>query len=152
MFEINASVITAPAIAALVALGMALAFVRADPDSPTSRALAVALAFVGLSIVVNATLRLQWEAGYIPSWAGPTALIDMVKDPDLADFDADPITLYVQEDHEISGPVLEFYVDDLEEARDHLVKNGCKILRWKGKGQDCYIQDPFGVIFNLWEE
>jgi class 3 adenylate cyclase len=78
VFEINASAITAPAIAALVALGMALAFVRADPDSPTSRALAVALAFVGLSIVVNATLRLQWEAGYIPSWAGPTALIDMV--------------------------------------------------------------------------
>jgi hypothetical protein len=78
VFEINASAITAPAIVALVALGMALAFVRADPDSPTSRALAVALAFVGLSIVVNATLRLQWEAGSIPSWAGPTALIDMV--------------------------------------------------------------------------
>jgi hypothetical protein len=32
------------------------------------------------------------------------------------------------------------------------VANGCKVLRWRGKGQDCYIQDPFGVIFNLWEE
>ena len=74
------------------------------------------------------------------------------KDPNLADFDAAPITLYVHKDAEVSGPVLEFFVEDLEQARDHLVENGCEVLRWRGKGQDCYIQDPFGVIFNLWEE
>ena len=73
-------------------------------------------------------------------------------DPNLGDFDAGLITLYVQEDHEVSGPVLEFFVDDLEGARDHLVKNGCKVIRWRGKGQDCYVQDSFGVIYNLWEE
>ncbi len=73
-------------------------------------------------------------------------------DPDLADFDANPINLYVLADDEFSGPVLELFVDDLETARDHLVANGCKILRWRGKRQDCYIQDPFGVIYNLWEE
>ena len=73
-------------------------------------------------------------------------------DPALADFDADPINLFVLEDDEFSGPVLELFVDDLEAARDHLVANGCKVLRWRGKRQDCYIQDPFGVIYNLWEE
>jgi predicted enzyme related to lactoylglutathione lyase len=73
-------------------------------------------------------------------------------DPELADFDADPINLFVLEDDEFSGPVLELFVSDLEEARDFLVENGCKVLRWRGKGQDCYIQDPFGVIYNLWEE
>ena len=57
---------------------MALAFIRADPDSPTSRALAVALTGIGLSIVCNVTLRLKLEAGHIPSWAGMTALVDMV--------------------------------------------------------------------------
>jgi predicted enzyme related to lactoylglutathione lyase len=72
--------------------------------------------------------------------------------PELADFDADPINLFILEDDEFSGPILELFVSDLEEARDFLVENGCKILRWRGKGQDCYIQDPFGVIFNLWEE
>jgi class 3 adenylate cyclase len=77
VFEITASAITAPAVAALVALGMALAFVRADPESPTSRALAVALTFIGLSIVINVTLRLKLEAGYIPPWAGLAAIIDM---------------------------------------------------------------------------
>ena len=73
-------------------------------------------------------------------------------DPALADFDASPINLLVIEDDEISGPVMELFVSNLEEARDHLVANGCKVLRWRGKGQDCYIQDPFGVKYNLWEE
>lgn len=73
-------------------------------------------------------------------------------DPDLADFNADPINLFVLADDEFSGPVMELFVDDLEAARDHLVANGCKVLRWRGKRQDCYIQDPFGVIYNLWEE
>ena len=73
-------------------------------------------------------------------------------DPNVADLDVNPITLYLIEDDEFSGPVLELFVDNLEEARDTLVANGCKVLRWRGKGQDCYIQDPFGVIFNLWEE
>ncbi len=42
-------------------------------------------------------------------------------------------------------------MDDLEAARQELVANGCKVLRWRGKGQDCYIEDPFGVIYNIWE-
>jgi len=73
-------------------------------------------------------------------------------DPELADFDANPINLFVIKDDEFSGPVLELFVSDLDEARDYLVENGCRVLRWRGKGQDCYIQDPFGVIYNLWEE
>jgi predicted enzyme related to lactoylglutathione lyase len=72
--------------------------------------------------------------------------------PEIADFDASPMTIFIIEDEEISGPVMELYVDDLEKAREILLENGCKVLRWRGKGQDCYIQDPFGVIFNLWEE
>jgi predicted enzyme related to lactoylglutathione lyase len=71
--------------------------------------------------------------------------------PALADFDADPINLFVIKDDEFTGPVMELFVNDLEEARDYLVENGCEVLRWRGKGQDCYIQDPYGVIYNLWE-
>lgn len=62
------------------------------------------------------------------------------------------LNLFVIEDSEIRGPVMELFVDDLEKARDTLVANGCQVLRWRGKGQDCYIEDPFGVIFNIWEE
>jgi len=73
-------------------------------------------------------------------------------DPELGDLEADPINLFVLEDDEFRGPVMELFVDDLEEARKVLEANGCKVLRWRGKGQDCYIQDPFGVRFNIWEE
>jgi len=72
--------------------------------------------------------------------------------PELGDLDASPINLFVLEDDEFRGPVMELFVDDLEEARKTLEANGCKVLRWRGKGQDCYIQDPFGVIFNIWEK
>ena len=72
-------------------------------------------------------------------------------DPELGDLDANPINLFVLEDDEFRGPVMELFVDDLEKAREILEANGCKVLRWHGKGQDCYVQDPFGVIFNIWE-
>ena len=73
-------------------------------------------------------------------------------DPELGDFDANPLNLFVLEDEEFRGPVMELFVDDLEEAREYLEANGCKILRWRGKGQDCYIEDPFGVRYNVWEK
>ena len=72
-------------------------------------------------------------------------------DPELADLDANPLNFFIIEDDEFRGPVLELFVDDLEAARQELVANGCKVLRWRGKGQDCYIEDPFGVIYNIWE-
>lgn len=69
-----------------------------------------------------------------------------------ADLDASPLSLFIDDDRELQGPVMELFVDDLEQARQVLVANGCRVLRWKGKGQDCYVQDPFGVRFNIWEE
>lgn len=73
-------------------------------------------------------------------------------DPEHAIIDAKPLTIFIDKDYDMSGPVLELFVENLEEARDVLLENGCKVLVWKGKGQDCYIQDPFGVVYNLWEE
>ena len=73
-------------------------------------------------------------------------------DPKLGDFDASPINLFVLEDDEFRGPVMELFVDDLDQAREYFEANGCNILRWQGKGQDCYIEDPFGVRFNIWEK
>ena len=72
-------------------------------------------------------------------------------DPALGDHDADPLNLFVIEDDEVSGPVMELFVEDLDEAKRELLAHGCQVIRWRGVGQDCYIKDPFGVIFNLWE-
>lgn len=73
------------------------------------------------------------------------------QDDTHADLETSPITLFIDDDREIRGPVMELFVDDLEAAKQVLLANGCKVLRWKGKSQDCYIEDPFGVRFNIWE-
>lgn len=100
----------------------------------------------------NIAVRTKASASAVAFYSKVLGFKNRSTEPDLADFDADPINLFVIEDDEFSGPVLELFVSDLEEARENLVANGCKVLRWRGKGQDCYIQDPFGVIFNIWEE
>lgn len=61
-----------------------------------------------------------------------------------------PISMFIQENPGVDGIVLEYYVDDVEAARILLEANGCSIIKWEGK--DCYMRDPFGLTFNLWEE
>ena len=71
---------------------------------------------------------------------------------DGVELSAGPNTLFLMEEDSFSGIVHELFVGDLDQARDELVAKGCTVLRWRGKGQDCYLQDPFGAIFNLWEK
>jgi catechol 2,3-dioxygenase-like lactoylglutathione lyase family enzyme len=48
--------------------------------------------------------------------------------------------------------VFEFVVEDPEAARAELESHGCTVMRWEGKGKPCYMRDPFGNIFNLYQE
>jgi catechol 2,3-dioxygenase-like lactoylglutathione lyase family enzyme len=100
----------------------------------------------------NVAVRTKEFAEAVEFYTNILGFVDRSSDPELADLDADPLNIFVIEDAEISGPVMELFVHDLDAARDVLVANGCQVLRWRGKGQDCYIRDPFGVIFNIWEE
>jgi predicted enzyme related to lactoylglutathione lyase len=47
------------------------------------------------------------------------------------------------------GPVFEIAVDDLEAARLRLMKHGSKIVKDEPKFPRSYLQDPFGLIYNL---
>jgi catechol 2,3-dioxygenase-like lactoylglutathione lyase family enzyme len=100
----------------------------------------------------NVAVRTDRFADAVDFYTNVIGFEDRSDDPELADLDASPLNLFVIEDDEFRGPVMELFVDDLEQAREKLVANGCKVLRWRGKGQDCYVEDPFGVILNLWEE
>jgi catechol 2,3-dioxygenase-like lactoylglutathione lyase family enzyme len=66
------------------------------------------------------------------------------------ELDTKPIRLFVDraEPREL---VLELLVPDLDAAREELIAAGCRVIRWEGKGKDCYIRDPFGTTYNLWE-
>jgi adenylate cyclase len=57
--------LTQYALVALVALGMALAFIVADRHSPTSRALAVAFAFIGIALDLGIVVGVQYP---VPLW------------------------------------------------------------------------------------
>lgn len=61
-------------IAAMLALGMAIAFFLADRRSPTSRAFSMFLASVGASIAVTSQIELRLLAGIYPAWGGFLAL------------------------------------------------------------------------------
>lgn len=100
----------------------------------------------------NVAVRTETLSEAIEFYTNVLGFRNRSDDPDLADLDASPLRLFVIEDQEFRGPVMELFVDDLEKARETLVANGCQVLRWRGKGQDCYVKDPFGVIFNIWEE
>ena len=71
--------------------------------------------------------------------------------PDQVEFDTAPVRLFVD-----SGPgpklIFELLVPDLEGAREDLLAKGCEIVRWEGKGKTCYVRDPFGFMFNVWED
>ena len=70
---------TAPVIVALLALGMALAFIVADRRSPTSQALSLFLGSVGLAIGVGVLIADPLiKARGMPAWGGVFALPDML--------------------------------------------------------------------------
>ena len=47
------------------------------------------------------------------------------------------------------GPVLEVTVDNVADAKQRLVRNGCEIVKDEPDFPRCYVQDPFGLIYNL---
>jgi catechol-2,3-dioxygenase len=68
------------------------------------------------------------------------------------EFRTDNNSIFLIEGNENLGPIMEIVVEDLEQAKKHLLAHGCEIVRWEGKEKDCYVKDPFGMIFNVWEE
>lgn len=62
------------------------------------------------------------------------------------------LNLYIMENDELRGTVLEFNVDDVEQAKEYLLSHDCTVMKWEGKGKDCYMRDPYGLVFNLWEK
>ena len=60
------------------------------------------------------------------------------------------VNLFITEGKSL-GPITEFIVADLDKARNELMEKGCMVVTWEGNGKPCYMRDPFGFVFNLWE-
>jgi predicted enzyme related to lactoylglutathione lyase len=63
-------------------------------------------------------------------------------------FETGAFCLYVEKGKE-HGPVFEFLVPDVQAAKRKLVAAGCTVLEEDASLPRCYIQDPYGVVFNI---
>ena len=68
----------------------------------------------------------------------------------LVGFETGAFCLYV-ESGPSKGPVFEFRVDDLAQAKQELVDAGCRVVEEDPGIPRCYLRDPFGLVFNLSE-
>ncbi len=47
------------------------------------------------------------------------------------------------------GPVLEVTVDNVADAKQRLVEEGCEVVKDEPDFPRCCVKDPFGIIYNL---
>ena len=57
------------------------------------------------------------------------------------------LLFFIDKESQIKGPVLDIFTEDIEKSKEHLINNGCKVLKWDDTGK--YMIDPFGMCFNL---
>ena len=68
--------------------------------------------------------------------------------PEIVALQGKHINLYIERGPSIGG-VLEVTVDNVAEARQRLVANGCVVIKDEPDFPRCYVKDPFGLIYNL---
>jgi predicted enzyme related to lactoylglutathione lyase len=69
----------------------------------------------------------------------------------LVGFDTGSFRLYVEPGPR-HGPVFEFHVPDLQDARRALLSAGCAIVEEDASVPRCYIRDPHGLAFNIHQD
>ena len=66
----------------------------------------------------------------------------------IVGFETGAFCLYVEQGKE-HGPVFDFLVPDIQEAKRQLVAAGCTIMEENPAVPRCYIKDPYGLVFNV---
>ena len=69
---------------------------------------------------------------------------------DMISLHGEHINLFIERGRPL-GPVLEVTVDDVDEAKARLTKYGCVVVKDEPDYPRCYVEDPFGLIYNLTE-
>jgi predicted enzyme related to lactoylglutathione lyase len=66
----------------------------------------------------------------------------------IVGFETGAFCLYVERGKE-HGPVFDFLVPDINEAKRQLLASGCSVIEEDPEIPRCYIKDPYGVVFNI---
>lgn len=73
------------------------------------------------------------------------------EEPDMISLHGKNINLFIERGPAL-GPVFEVTVEDVQEARQRLTRNGCQVVKDEPNFPRCYVQDPCGLIYNLTTE
>jgi predicted enzyme related to lactoylglutathione lyase len=68
--------------------------------------------------------------------------------PDMISIHGPSINMFIERGP-LLGPVFEVTVDNVEDAKTRSVQNGCTVVKDEPDFPRCYVQDPFGLIYNL---
>ena len=68
--------------------------------------------------------------------------------PDMISLHGKHINLFIERGPAL-GPVLEVTVENVQEAKQRLVQNGCEIVKDEPEFPRCYVRDPYGLIYNI---
>jgi predicted enzyme related to lactoylglutathione lyase len=71
-----------------------------------------------------------------------------MREPNMIGLEAGELRLYLERAPAL-GPVLEFFVPDLEAAKRSLTASGATIEAEDPSIPRCYIRDPYGLIYNI---
>jgi catechol 2,3-dioxygenase-like lactoylglutathione lyase family enzyme len=69
---------------------------------------------------------------------------------DMISLHGDNINLFIERGPAL-GPILEVTVKSVAEAKEKLVAQGCRVVKEEPRVPRVYVQDPFGLIYNLTE-
>jgi predicted enzyme related to lactoylglutathione lyase len=70
------------------------------------------------------------------------------EEPHMISLHGKSMNLFIERGPKL-GPVLEVTVADVEKAKRRLLEQGCTVLKDEPEFPRCYVQDPFGLIYNL---
>lgn len=68
--------------------------------------------------------------------------------PNMISLHGNHISLFIERGP-VLGPVLEVTVENVDEAKARLTRQGCQIVKDEPDFPRCYIKDPYGLIYNL---
>jgi catechol 2,3-dioxygenase-like lactoylglutathione lyase family enzyme len=68
--------------------------------------------------------------------------------PNMVSLHGEHINFFIERGPAL-GPVFEVTVENVEEAKLRLAKNGFEIVKDEPDFPRCYVKDPFGLIYNL---
>jgi len=94
------------------------------------------------------TERIEEAAAFYERHFGLTRFMD---EPHMIGLEAGGLRLFLDRAPGY-GPVLEFFVDDLEAAKAALVAEGARIDEENPAIPRCYVTDRFGLTYNIAEK